>query len=74
MTELTVSNLQLGAFFRRKLMIMQWNQKPTSIFWGSKWWGSTAKRKLERLQFSTSSSFEVPVDVNLKHIFELFGL
>ena len=37
----------------------------------------TAKRKLERLQVSTSSSFskfEVPVVVNLKHIFELFGL
>ena len=37
----------------------------------------TAKRKLERLQFSTSSSlskFEVPVVVNLKHIFERFGL
>ena len=36
----------------------------------------TAKRKLERRQFSTSSSFvkiEVPVVVNLKHIFELFG-
>ena len=33
---------------------------------------NTAKRKLERLQFSTSSF--VPVVVNLKHIFELFGL
>jgi hypothetical protein len=35
------------------------------------------KRKLERLQFSTDhpfSKFEVPVVVNLKHIFELFGL
>ena len=30
-----------------------------------------AKRKLERLQFS---KFEVPVVVNLKHIFELLGL
>ena len=30
-----------------------------------------AKRKLERLQFS---KFEVPVVVNLKHIFKLFGL
>jgi hypothetical protein len=39
--------------------------------------GFRAKRKLERLQFSTSSSFvkiEVPVVVILKHIFELFGL
>ena len=38
---------------------------------------STAKRKLERRQFSTSSlfaKFEVPVVVNLKHISELFGL
>ena len=38
----------------------------------------TAKRKLERLQFSTLhhrlSKFEVPVVVNLKHILELFGL
>jgi hypothetical protein len=37
----------------------------------------TAKRKLERLQFQLHhrlSKFEVPVVVNLKHIFELFGL
>ena len=37
---------------------------------------STAKRKLERLQFYNHrlSKFEVAVVVNLKHIFELFGL
>ena len=37
----------------------------------------TVKKKLERLQFSTNhrfSKFEVPLVVNLKHIFELFGL
>ena len=37
----------------------------------------TAKKKLERLQFSTSSSFFKiwsAVVVNLKHIFELFWL
>ena len=37
----------------------------------------TANRKLERLQFQLHhrlSKFEVPVFVNLKHIFELFGL
>ena len=37
----------------------------------------TAKRKQERRHFSTSSSlskFEVPVVMNLKHIFELLGL
>ena len=36
-----------------------------------------AKRKLERLNFQLHhrlSKFEVPVVVNLKHIFELFGL
>jgi hypothetical protein len=34
---------------------------------------STAKRKLERLQpHHRFSKFEVPVVVNLKHIFELF--
>ena len=34
---------------------------------------NTAKRKLERLHHHLSK-FEVPVAVNLKHIFELFGL
>ena len=53
-------------------------QKSTICIFQDKWKSNvlTAKRKLERLQFSTSSSFVkiVPVVVNFKPIFELFGL
>ena len=54
-------------------------QKSTICIFQDKWKSNvlTAKRKLESLQFQLHhclSKFEVPVVVNFKHIFELFGL
>ena len=48
----------------------------TYVLWVCIFHVLTAKRKLERIQFSTStlSKFDWPVVVNLKDIFELFGL